>query len=295
MKKRVLALGFFDGVHRGHRALLEQTVKTAREEGLISSAMTYSAHPAECLGNRTVKLINTTEERVFLMKELCGIGEVIVRGFTREFSELSCSEFIDRIVIGECNAEHVVAGFNFRFGKNGVGDAEMLNVLCRERGLGCTVVPEVDYMGERVSSSLIRGFLRSGDIARANDFLGHNHCIISKIVHGDNIGGKLIVPTINQYFGENIEIPKYGVYASVTYIGEKRLMSITNIGVRPTVSSSGEVRAETNIIDFSENVYGKTARVELVGYLRGEKKFPSAAELRAQIEKDIECVRKQNV
>lgn len=295
MKKRVLALGFFDGVHRGHRALLEQTVKTAREMNLISSAMTYTNHPSASLGKTAVKLINTTEERIFLMKTLCGIEDVIARDFTKSFSELSCAEFIDKIVIDECGADSVVAGFNFRFGKNGAGDFKTLEKLCRERGLGCVIVGEVDYLGERVSSSLIRGLLRRGEIKKANDFLGHRHCIISKVVHGDSIGGKMIVPTINQRIGEDMEIPKRGVYSSVTYIGGSKFLSVTNIGCRPTVSDSGDVRAETNIIGFSENIYGQTARVELTEYLREEKKFASTEELREQIERDIELAKKQSV
>ncbi len=294
MEKRVIALGFFDGVHKGHGELLRRTKARAAELSAKSSVLTYSQHPSEALGKMPVKLINTTDERVALISELFGIDDIVIKDFTKEYASLPCREFVSEVLVRELSCVHVVAGYDFRFGRGAQGDAEMLSSLCREHGLDCDIEAPVCVDGRAVSSTEIRALIADGRIKEATRLLGHRPCMISEIQHGAKLGGKMDFPTINQSFSQSVQVPKYGVYSSRTVIDGKEYMSVTDIGVRPTVTDAGEVRAETNILDFSGTLYGKKIRVELCDYLREEKKFPTVALLREQIARDVCRVRSES-
>ena len=288
MAKRVVALGFFDGVHTGHGKLLEKTVEIARKSGLQPSVMTYSNHPSEILAPSPVGLINTTEERCELIRELYGIEDIIVKEFTREYASLSCERFFEEIILGELDAAYVVAGFDFRFGKGGSGDGEKLRSLCSENGIGCEIIGAVMHGGEAVSSSRIRECIKLGDIAGASELLGHYHCRISTVERGRRIGTEIGFPTVNQPMEEKICIPKYGVYATRVTVGEKCFFGVTNVGTAPTVTDAGIPRAETNNLGFDGDLYGERIKVEFLGFIRAERKFTSTEELSAQIAADIE-------
>ncbi len=291
MEGRVIALGFFDGVHIGHGELFKLVKKRAEELSLSPAVLTYSSHPSNVLSKNPIRLINTTEERKALISGIYGIDDIIVKEFDRQYADLSCREFVENILIGECHARHVVAGYDFRFGSGGKGDAETLCALCASLGCGCDIVERVCVEGQAVSSTAIRELIARGDVKSAEKFLGHRHSIISKIEHGRHIGVGLGFPTINQSFSAQVEVPKFGVYSSRTFIRGKEYRSVTDIGVRPTVSEDGAVRAETNILDFSGELYGETVHVELCEYLRGEMKFASLCELKSQIARDVFRVR----
>ena len=295
MEKRVIALGFFDGVHIGHGELLRKVKARAAELSAKSSALTYLRHPSEVLANTPVKLINTTDERVTLISELFGIADIIIKDFTEKYASLTCREFVSEVLVRELSCVHVVAGYDFRFGSGGSGDAEMLSSLCREFGIGCDVEPPVCIDGRAVSSTEIRALIADGKIKEATRLLGHRPCMISEIRHGAKLGGKMNFPTINQSFLPSVQVPKLGVYSSRTVIDGKEYMSVTDIGVRPTVSDAGEVRAETNILDFSGTLYGKRIRVELCDFMREEKKFASVSELYEQIARDVAYVRGEKI
>ncbi|MBR5542736.1 MAG: bifunctional riboflavin kinase/FAD synthetase [Oscillospiraceae bacterium] len=287
MTKKVVALGFFDGVHIGHGALLSRCAEIARENNLKACVMTYSRHPSEVVAKSPIKLINTTEERHELIEKLYGIRDIVIKDFTAEYAALSCREFAEKILREELSSAFVVAGFDFRFGRGGEGDAEKLSKLCRELDIGCEIISEVALDGEKVSSSRIRAALEKGDVAEATRLLGHNWCIISEVTHGKELGRTIDFPTINQGFCENRALPRFGVYASRVTVEGKAYPAITNIGVRPTVEEKTAPRAETHILNFSGELYGEIVRTELVEFIRDEKKFSTIAELRAQIEKDI--------
>ena len=287
MKKRAVALGFFDGVHIGHGALLTRCKEVAEKKGLSPCAMTYSRHPSEILGKNPTKLLSTQDERVKLIRDLYGIEEVIIKDFTKEYAALSPVEFVERILVDELNTGYVVVGFDFRFARNGEGDAKELLRICKDKNIGCDIVDEVKIDGETVSSSLIRSLITAGDIKKATRLLGHNHCIISEVIHGQKLGQKLSFPTINQEFAKNAELPKLGVYVSRVEVLGRTYRGITNIGVRPTVGSGERALAETHILGFSGDVYGKIAKVELCEFVREEKKFDSLEKLQEQIKKDI--------
>ena len=293
MAKKVVALGFFDGVHIGHGELLRKTTERAKVLSMIPSVLTYSVHPSEILSNEAVGLINTTEERCEIIRDLYGISDITVKEFTREYASLSCESFVDEILLGELSCGHVVAGFDFRFGKGGAGDAETLHRLCQSRNIGCDIVSKVELDGDTVSSSLIRELIAVGDVENAARFLGHYHCIISEVMHGAKLGGKIGFPTINQSLSSKLCIPKYGVYASVVKIEGKVYTGVTNIGVRPTVAEKEEPRAETYIIGFSGDLYGKCVKVELVKFLRHEEKFSSVEMLGKRIACDAEAAKNE--
>ena len=292
MKNRVVALGFFDGVHIGHGALLAKTREVALRLDATASVMTYSNHPSGVLGHDAVKLINTTAERCVLMRELYGIEDIIVKEFTEEYSALSCEKFFEDIILNELCACHVVAGFDFRFGSKGKGDATRLSALAGENGLGCDIIDAVSCDGETVSSSSIRVCIKNGDMERAERLLGHPHCIISEITHGRGLGNQLGFPTVNQELESNILVPRYGVYAARVWIDGKSYGGVTNIGVRPTVAERAIPRAETNIFDFSGDLYGKTIKTELISFIRDEKKFSDIESLRRQIALDAEAAKR---
>ncbi len=287
MKKRVVALGFFDGVHMGHGALLEATVRRAAQKGASAAVMTYSNHPSSVVAPSAVKLINTTEERCALIRELYGISDIIVKEFTKEYSSLSGEAFVAEVIKKELRACHVVAGFDFRFGKGGKYDAEDLARLCRESGIGCDIVDAVELHGEPVSSSRIRECVAAGDMAAARELLGHYHCIMSEVTHGAHLGKNLGFPTANQDLQEDVLCAKHGVYLSRVTVDGKHYRGVTNIGVRPTVSKEVRPRAETFIIDFSGDLYGRKIKLELVKFMRVEEKFCSLKALRERIERDI--------
>jgi len=290
-KKRVVALGFFDGVHIGHGALLGECCTVAERLGYIPSVLTYSRHPSEIVGTCPVKLINTTAERKELISALYGIEDIIVKDFTKEYASLSCEEFFEKILLGELKAGYAVAGYDFRFGRAGAGDAKVLVELCERFGVGCRIIDEVRVGDAAVSSSRIRACIACGDMESAAQLLGHPHCIISEILHGKNLGEKLGFPTANQRIEPNIQLPKFGVYHSRIIIGNRKYKGITNIGLRPTVENFALPCAETHILDFSGNVYGKMAKLELISFLRDEIKFDSEESLRKQIAEDVKTAR----
>lgn len=292
--KRAVALGFFDGVHIGHGELFKATVRAAEEHSLTPCVLTYAQHPSEVLSDSRISLINTVDERISLISGLYGISDIAVRDFTEKYASLSCEEFFESILIGELDAGFVVAGFDFRFGHRGRGDAKLLKKLCKDYGIGCEIVDEVMLSGISVSSSYIRTLILGGKVGEASELLGHNHFITGEVLHGQSLGKKLGFATANQRICENIVIPKAGVYVSRVTVDGKTYPAITNIGTRPTVTDDGSVFAETHILDFSGDVYGRMMKTELISFIRAEKKFSSADELCEQISQDILCVRREN-
>jgi len=285
--KRAVALGFFDGVHIGHGALLEKTCAVAEEYALSPCVMTYKNHPSEILLGKSVPLINTPDERCHLISSLYGITDIVMKDFTKEYAALSCEEFFENILIGELDAAHVVAGENFTFGKNKSGNADVLKKLCAEAGIKCTIMP-CKKIGETVvSSSEIRKMIADGNIRKANEFLGRKYGYSGTVKPGTHIGVKLGYPTANITPDERNVLPPNGVYASLAEIDGKTYKAITNIGIAPTFDKTKKL-IETNILDFESDIYNKEIFVFLTDMIRQEKKFASADELCEQIEKDIE-------
>ena len=281
-----MALGFFDGLHQAHRRVLGSAA-AQREKGLLPCVLLFDDHPQHVLNGKTVPKLLQNEKRDALLKEM---GLTAVGCSFAEIRDYSPTAFVKNILAGELNAAFVACGYNYRFGKNGAGDAEALRKLCAAQGIAVCVCPEMDVDGEPVSSTAIRRAVESGDAEKAARMLGRPFSFTAEVVSGDRRGRLLGTPTVNQKLPEDLVIPRYGVYVSEVRFCGKLYTGVTNIGARPTFQAP-EVRSETFILDFDGDLYGQTVETALVKYLRPVMAFDSAEALKAQIARDVAAAR----
>lgn len=287
MGAKVIALGFFDGVHIGHGALLTRARERADQLGVAAAAMTFDIHPETVVFGRKLPLINTMADRELFMKDLYGMDQVIFAHFDKVMMEMPWEEFVKDYLIGQLEAVHVVCGHDYTFGYKGLGTAEKLAELCRELGLGCDIIPKVTLEGITVSSTHIRDLIEDGAMEAAARFLGHPHRISGTVIKGHQLGRTIGIPTANIALDPGIIEPAHGVYAAKAVADGREYMAVTNVGVRPTVDSSGVVTVEPYIIDFQGDLYGKCLTLELYQFLRPESKFASLQELQAAIQENV--------
>ena len=287
--KRVIALGFFDGVHIGHGALLKKTAERAKELGCMSAAFTFDRAPKEFVTGIPVPLLTSPEERSELIREMYGIDEVIVAPFDRAMMTMPWQDFIETLLRGQYGAVHLVAGHDYHFGFKNQGTPEILRDYCVNHGIGCDIIPKVEYQGTTVSSTHIRTLIEAGEVECAAEFLGHFHRMSGAVEHGCGIGARRLFPTANLIPRGASIVPARGVYATkVTLENGETYPGVTNVGTRPTVSDGKAVTVETYLIGFSGDLYGQRIRVEFCRRLRGEEKFASTQALHNQIARDIE-------
>lgn len=289
-KQKVMALGFFDGIHVGHAALINKIKQRAEETGAEPAVLTFDVHPDNLVFKKTVPLINSAEDRENILSRCFGIDDVVVIHFNQRVMHMDWQDFIDEL-IDEMNLRWIVVGHDFCFGYKGLGTAEKLKAYCAERGVGCDIIPAVCRDGVVVSSTLIRQLIESGEMEKANEYLGHPHTLTDVIRTGYHLGTKMGTPTINMSFPQGVIIPRHGVYAAKAYIDGQEYMSVTNVGIRPTVSDSGNVNVESFLLDFCGNLYGHRARIDFYKFLRPERKFDDVNELAAQIKSDAQTTR----
>ena len=279
LKRTSIALGCFDGVHLGHAAVI-QAACNCQEKVLDSCVFSFDDEmPYKQNGKRLLSL----EDKCECMTRL-GVNHLIVPPF-ESVRHLSPEEFFKNILLDRLDAHCLVCGENFRFGKGASGHTGTLQLLCEQYGVTCRVVPPVNFEGTMISSSRIKAALQDGEAQRAAHMLGRLFSYRLEVVHGRQLGRQLGTPTINQYFPDHFLIPRYGVYASVTEIGDRRYSSVTNIGVKPTVGWHQPL-SETWIPDFSGDLYGQLVRVSLVSFMRDECKFDSIEILKQAILQD---------
>ena len=287
-RKRVMALGFFDGIHVGHGALLNKTKEMAESLGASPSVLTFDIHPDNIVFGKEVPLINSASDREDIIRREFGINNVVFIHFNRKVMQMDWKEFIDEI-IEELSVCGIVVGYDFCFGYKGLGRADKLKEYCDELGIACEIIPAVKIDGEVVSSTLIRELIENGEMEKANEFLGHAHTLADTVRSGYHLGTKLGTPTINMKFPEGVLVPRRGVYAAKVFLEDgSEHIAVTNIGIRPTVSDENSVSVESFILDFEGNLYDRHVRVEFYKYLREEKKFNSPNELAQQINLDVE-------
>lgn len=286
-EKTAVALGFFDGVHLGHRAVLGAAVECGKK-GLVPAAFTFTETPKK--GDENLRLM--TKNQKLSMLEKLGIETLYMINF-ETVKNLSPEQFVKDIIGGVFRAKKVFCGFNYRFGKGGAGDSEKLVSLCREIGAEATVLPAVNFDGETVSSTLIRSLLKDGNLRQANRLLGYAFTVEGKTVRGSRVGTSMSTPTMNLELEAGVIVPKFGGYASVVELDGKSFAGVTNIGVKPTVSSRGIPNCETWMPSFTGgDLYGKEVRIHLKDFIRPEKKFDNIAQLEAAIKADSQAAQK---
>ncbi len=290
-EKRVIALGFFDGVHIGHAALLRRVAERAKELNAIPCALTFDSHPEKIILGTGAPLLTSVEERSDLMRRLYGMQDVIITPFDDTLMHMNWQNFVTDLLIARHNAVHLVVGHDFHFGYMGEGNPQRLQQLCAQLNIGCDIVPAVPLDGIIVSSSYIRTLIAQGAMDRAAWFLGHPYILTDHVRHGKKLGTRLGFPTLNLQIPSGCVIPAFGVYATKVWIDEVPYSAATNVGVRPTVDLNGNITVEASLLNFSGDLYGKTVRVEFHHFLRPEQKFDSPDALRAQVLQDIEHVR----
>ena len=286
-KKRIFALGFFDGVHLGHQALLKECVRLAEETGCEAAAITFDRHPRSLFMNTPPVLISTLLDRLRLLRAY-GIRYTEVFPVTEETMSTPWQDFLT--VLLEKGAAGFVCGGDFRFGHRGEGTALLLQEFCRERGLSCVIVDQQSLNDIRISSTYIRRQIEEGDMATAVRFLGHPLTLTGTVVRGQQLGRRLGVPTANLRLPAGVAAPKFGVYACRCLIGPERYPAVTNVGTRPTVAGEG-VTVEPWILDYEGDLYGREITLEFYRFLRGEQKFPDLEALKAQIHADADETR----
>ena len=290
--KTVIALGFFDGVHKGHGELLKKTVQRAEELGAVPAVFTFDRPPKEVVTGQPVFLINSAQERQEIIRRIYDIEQVILAPFDQAMMTMDWQDFITELLVKQYGAVHLVAGHDYRFGHKNAGNPALLQAKCAELGIGCDIIPKVEHDGITVSSTYIRTLVENGDVERAAEFLGHRHCLSQTVAHGYRIGRTIGIPTINFTVPSHVLIPKNGVYITRVYLPDGRSYAgVTNIGTRPTVSDGDAISVETFLLDFREDLYEKRIRLDFCRHLRGEQKFHSLEELKAQIEQDIAVTR----
>lgn len=290
--KRAIALGFFDGVHIGHGALLQMTKQRAAESGSVPSVLSFDVHPDTLVFGREVPLINSALGREDLIRRLYGIDNVVFLHFNRRIMCMPWRDFADSL-IEELNVSHIVVGHDFSFGHRGEGTAPKLKDYCETRGIGCDVIPPVMLDGRIVSSTFIRGLIAEGDMEQAARYLGHPHTLLDTVHSGYHLGTKMGAPTINMRFPEGVIVPRHGVYAAKVFLEDgTEHVAVTNVGVRPTVGEGNRLTVESHLLNYSGNLYGRQARLEFHRFLRPEVKFESFERLSEQIRQDAEEARR---
>ena len=289
MKNTIYALGFFDGIHLGHAALLSACHDLARSRGCSAGVVTFAAHPDTLVRGNTPRLINSPRDREWLLREKFQMEIVVTLPFDEAMRTMPWEHFLD-MLRRHYDAAGFVCGEDFRFGHFGSGNAKLLQEYCNREKIPCTVVPDQILEGVRVSSTYIRQQLEDGDMATAVKFLGHPHILSGTVVHGKALGRKLGVPTANLRLPEGLAIPRFGVYACSCLIDGKRYPAVTNIGTRPTVEGSG-ITVEPWILDYSGDLYDREITLEFHYFLRPEQKFPSLEALKEEIHRNAEETR----
>ena len=286
-EKRIYALGFFDGVHIGHQALLQACHTLALQLECKTSAITFDAHPKSLFSDHPPALITSAWDRQNLLRQY-GMEHIHCFPVTKEVMSTPWETFLEQLV--EHGAVGFVCGDDFHFGHRGEGNTQKLQEFCTQHHLPCIIVPEQSLKGQRVSSSLIRRLIEDGEMESATKFLGHPHILTGHVLHGQKLGRKLGVPTANLVIPAGVAVPKFGVYACKANIDGKSYPAVANVGIRPTVSGSG-ITVEPWILGFEGDLYGCRIQLEFYRFLRPETKFDSLTALQQQIHEDAAATR----
>lgn len=290
-RKTVIALGFFDGVHLGHQALLKTAAERAKEHDMDSAVFTFDRSPKEFVSGVPVPLISSAEDRKEVIHRLFPIDRVIVEPFDQAMMTMDWVDFV-LMLAQKYRAGWLVAGHDFRFGHKNAGTPALLVKKAHQLGMGCDIIPAVTLDGVTVSSTHIRALLQAGKMEEAGRFLGYPYTITGKVRHGKGLGRTIGAPTLNVIPPEGQLIPAHGVYLTRVTVNGGAYAAITNVGVRPTVDENGGVTVESHLLDLNAQLYGSDCRVEFLSMLRPEQKFSDLTALQEQIGKDVAAAKK---
>lgn len=284
-QETVLTIGVFDGVHSGHRYLLERLRQQAAQRSLLSGVVTFNSHPQSILHpQHQLSWLSSLEDRVQAIQDL-GIDIVAVLTFTPEVARLTAREFL-HLIRQHLRMRGIMVGPDFALGRGREGNITALRTLGRDMGFSVEVVPPYEIDGQVVSSTLIRQALAEGNMASIARLLGRRFHLTGRVITSDKRGRVLGFPTANLHLMPQQALPGNGIYATIAHVGGRSFASATNVGIRPTFGE-GERRVETHLLDYKGDLYNRQMRVEFVQKIRDEQRFPSSEELRAQIEKDL--------
>ncbi len=273
---RVVALGNFDGVHRGHRAILTAARKEAEANSLPVTVWSFATLPKAAITPPSLR------EEILLR---AGADQVVYDTFDR-VRDMAPEIFVREVLASALGATVCVCGFNYSFGKGGKGDAALLKTLCRGFGITCRVVPAVTVEGQAVSSSRIRQLLGEGRMEEVASLLGWPYRYVAPVESGRGFGRTMGLPTLNQRVEEGVCLPRRGVYATACRVGDRVFPAVTNLGVCPTLTAGDRLAIETHLLDFDGSLYGETVEVSFLRFLREERTFPSVEALKAEIERN---------
>lgn len=285
-KKTFVTIGTFDGVHVGHQKVIKDLVKSAASKNATSVLLTFFPHPRMVLQkNADIKLINTIDERIKLL-EKTGLEILVIHEFTEEFSKQTALNFVKTTLVNKLNISKLIIGYDHQFGKNREGNFEQLEVYGKTYGFNVKEISQQDIDNFAVSSTKIRKAIETGEIEKANRYLGYHFMLTGEVVSGKNLGEKIGFPTANLNIEEAYKlIPKTGAYIVKSEIENKTIFGMMNIGFRPTVSGKTQT-IEIHFFDFNKDLYGKTIQIDILAFLRDEEKFDSVEILKNQLEKD---------
>lgn len=293
-EKTSVALGNFDGIHIGHREIMQAAINAAKKRGLKSLCFTFSNHPFNFILRRedgdpdAVKLICTEDEKIGLIEDM-GFDILVNVPFDETVMKMRAHDFFENIVRTGLNAAFVSVGFNYTYGARAEGKPDMLREECEKAGIGVSIRDAVTVDGHVVSSTLIREMISTGNMEMTAKLLGRPYSFAGRVSHGKRLGSRMGIPTINIPAPQRQMLPPNGVYFSRISIDGREYASVSNLGINPTVNSDGSIKTiETNIFDFDEDVYGSEVTVSFDHFSRGERKFRDKEELFAQIARDCE-------
>lgn len=286
-----LTVGNFDGVHRGHRALLARVAAAARARGLASAVMTFEPHPREFFAPQAAPMrISNLRDKLEAL-DAAGVDRVFIQHFNRRFAQLSAADFVERILVDGCRVHWLLVGDDFRFGAKRAGDNALLQQYAANGCFELEQMPTFDDGGERISSTAVRAALAAGDMKRAERLLGRPYVISGRVLHGRKLGRSMGFPTLNLRIA-HAHPAVHGIFAVMVHgAGAAPLPGVASIGLRPTVDDQGRWMLEVHLFDFTREIYGALVRIEFVQKLREERKYESLDALAAAIRRDADRAR----
>lgn len=286
-----VAIGNFDGLHRGHQRVIAAMREAAAQQQLVPSVLTFEPHPRQLFAPGTHQRIVPLGAKLRGL-EAAGVQQVFMPRFDRGFASLSAAAFLEEVLGRQLNARAVVTGENFAFGQGRSGTVETLRDWGAQQGVAILTVPPLLAEGEVCSSSAVRLALEQGEVGHAGALLGHPYRIVGRVMHGDKRGRTLGMPTVNIHLQPGLKLPKLGIYATWVEVEGRRIMGAASLGVRPTIGGQAQPSLEVHLLDYAGDLYGARLGVEFVRFLRGEERFDSLEALVQAMQKDCQDVRR---